>query len=138
MTIQFDTQSMRFHRVRLVEPFNCWADGISYGRSVDYRATRGTVADVSGAYNNVYRSRKHTGPRTSLIIVPPDGKMPAVTQEVQNRRKVWRGHELMLLQASAACKDHEAVCAGGEYLPPSPRFHDARIPFICASPALRS
>jgi hypothetical protein len=30
----------------------------------------------------------------------------------------------MLLQASAACKDHEAVCAGGEYLPPSPRFHD--------------
>jgi hypothetical protein len=90
----------------------------------DFRATKGTVADVSGAYSDVYRSRKHTGSRTSLIVDPPDGKMPAVTPEVEQRRKAWREYELMLLQASQACKDGEAVCRGGKYLPPSPRFHD--------------
>jgi hypothetical protein len=90
----------------------------------DFRAKRGTVADVSGAYNDVYRTRKHTGPRTSLIVDPPDGKMPPFTQEVQNERKTFREYELMLFQASEACKDHERVCAGGQYLPPSPHFHD--------------
>jgi hypothetical protein len=90
----------------------------------DFRATKGTVADVSGAYSEVFRTRKRTGPRTSLIIDPPNGKMPPFTPEVQKRRQAWREYELMLLQASQACKDGEAVCRGGNYAPPSPRFHD--------------
>src|SRR5262245_34845210 len=32
----------------------------------DYRAERGTVNDVAGAYNAVYHARKPTGKRTSL------------------------------------------------------------------------
>src|SRR5262245_14008226 len=49
----------------------------------DFRATKGTVADVSGAYSEVFRTRKRTGPRTSLIVDPPNGRMPPVTPEVQ-------------------------------------------------------
>lgn len=90
----------------------------------DFRATKGTVADVSGAYSEVFRTRKRTGPRTSLIVDPPNGKMPPVTPDVQKRRQALREYELMLLQASQACKDGENVCRGGKYAPPSPRFHD--------------
>jgi hypothetical protein len=90
----------------------------------DFRATRGTVADVSGAYSEVFRTRKRTGPRTSLIIDPSDGRLPSLTPDVQKKRQMWREYELMLLQASQACKDGENVCRGGKYGPPSPRFHD--------------
>jgi hypothetical protein len=40
------------------------------------RAERGTERDVSGSYNNVFVSFKKTGPRTSLIVDPPNGRLP--------------------------------------------------------------
>src|SRR5262249_29952454 len=90
----------------------------------DFRATRGTVADVSGAYSEVFRTRKRTGPRTSLIVDPPDGKMPALTPQAEKDRQLLREYDLVLLQASDACKNHEAICRGGQYGPPSLKFHD--------------
>src|SRR5262249_34503904 len=37
------------------------------------RAERGTVADVAGAYNDVFTPKKRTGLRTSRIVDPPNG-----------------------------------------------------------------
>ncbi len=51
----------------------------------DKRAPRGTEQDVSGAYNSVFLMRKHTGRRTSLIVDPPDGRIPPLTTEATKR-----------------------------------------------------
>lgn len=54
------------------------------------RADRGSVADVEGAYNDVFTGRGTKvvrTKRTSLIIDPPDGKIP-FTPEGQKRRPV--------------------------------------------------
>jgi hypothetical protein len=48
------------------------AKGINPGRNM--RASGAT--DVSGAYNAVFNSVLRTGKRTSLVIDPPDGKIP--------------------------------------------------------------
>src|SRR5580765_7953531 len=51
------------------------------------RAERGTERDVAGAYDSaVFLMRRHTGRRTSLIVDPPNGRIPPVTPEVQKRR----------------------------------------------------
>lgn len=86
---------------------------------------KGTVNDLQGAYNDFYRLRKHTGRRTSLIVDPPDGKMPAYAPEALKRQAAMREFELALLQASPACKNQEPSCAGGKYGPPSPRYLEA-------------
>ena len=52
------------------------------------RGGTGTVADVEGAYNDVFTGRgtKVVGTkRTSLIVDPPDGKIPARTPEGEKR-----------------------------------------------------
>jgi hypothetical protein len=95
----------------------------------DYRAERGTENDVAGAYNAVYHLRTKTGRRTSLIVDPPDGRMPPYTAQVKERRVAWREYDLALLQATKACKNQEASCAGGKYGPPSPRFFGGIAPF---------
>jgi len=84
-------------------------------------AQRGTVQDVAGAYNSVFTTTKHTGRRTSLIVDPPDGRMPPLTPEGQKRRSEMRAFELALLQATEICKNKLPECAGGTYGPPSPR-----------------
>ncbi len=48
--------------------------GIDPGRN----ARSSGVQDVSGAYNAVFNSILRTGKRTSMIIDPPDGKIPAL------------------------------------------------------------
>src|SRR6202043_2565219 len=45
------------------------------------RAERGTVADVAGAYNDVFTPKKRTGLRTSRIVDPPNGRLPSMTPE---------------------------------------------------------
>src|SRR6185503_15409533 len=47
------------------------------------RAERGTIADVAGAYNDVFTPKKRTGARTSRIVDPPNGRLPALTPEAQ-------------------------------------------------------
>ncbi len=85
------------------------------------RAGPGTERDVRGAYNAVFQSVRPTGPRTSLIVDPPDGRIPSLTPEAQERRAVQREFSLALLQSTATCRNQEPACAGWQYGPPSSR-----------------
>ena len=58
----------------------------SLGRN--FRPEAGTVADVEGAYNDAFTGRGDTviwTRRTSLIVAPPDGRIPPLTAEAQAR-----------------------------------------------------
>jgi len=89
----------------------------------DPRQARGSAADVGGAYNTQFLTIKHTGPRTSMIVDPPDGRIPPLTPEAQRAAAADRDYRLALLQSTDACKNKEPACAGGKYDPtPSPRF----------------
>jgi hypothetical protein len=91
----------------------------------DRRAERGTERDVSGSYNNVFVSFKRTGARTSLIVDPPNGRIPPLTPEAQKLAGAEREFRLALLQSTETCKNKEAACSGGTYDPTrSPRFAD--------------
>jgi len=79
------------------------------------RSVRGTEQDVAGAYNAVFTSRRPTGRRTSLIVDPPDGRIPPVTPEVQQRREHVRAWALALLEATDTCKNKMPGCEGGKY-----------------------
>ena len=89
----------------------------------DKRGERGTEADVSQAYNfAVFLSTKHTGARTSLIVDPPNGRIPPLTLEAQKAVAADREFQLALLQATETCKTKAVECNGGKYDPmPSPR-----------------
>src|SRR2546423_1379670 len=89
------------------------------------RAERGSVADVAGAYNDVFTPKKRTGARTSRIVDPPNGRLPPVTAEAQKSAAAEREFRLALLQATETCKKNELPCRGGKYDPtPSPRYAD--------------
>ena len=88
----------------------------------DQRVTQGSERDVAGAYNAVFQSIKHTGKRTSLVVDPPDGRIPPVTPEAKKRTDQDREFRLALLQPTATCKNQEAACAGGKYGPVSPKI----------------
>src|SRR5207249_4422177 len=67
----------------------------------DKRGERGTERDVAGAYDSqVFLTRRHTGRRTSLIVDPPNGKLPPFTPEVQQRNRELREFELAHLEAT--------------------------------------
>jgi hypothetical protein len=89
-------------------------------------AERGTEFDVARAYNHaVFLSNKHVGARTSLIVDPPDGRIPRLTAEGQKTAAADREFRLALLQATETCKSKSARCRGGKYDPtPSPRRAD--------------
>jgi hypothetical protein len=89
----------------------------------DRRVERGTELDVAGAYNAVFTSMKRTGARTSLIVDPPNGRLPSLTPEAQKLAAAEREFRLALLQATETCKTKSVACNGGKYDPtPSPRF----------------
>lgn len=56
------------------------------------RAELGTDRDVGGAYNAVFNSVLKTGRRTSLVVDPPDGKIPPLTPEAQKRVDMERAY----------------------------------------------
>jgi hypothetical protein len=85
------------------------------------RQEKGTERDVAGAYNAVFMSVRPTGRRTSLIVDPPDGRIPPLTAEVQKKIDAEREYRLALLQATTTCKNQDPGCRGGKYGPPSPR-----------------
>jgi hypothetical protein len=88
----------------------------------DKRVERGTELDVAGAYNSVFMSLKHTGKRTSMIVDPPDGRIPPRTPEAQKIAAADREFRLALLQSTDTCKNQSVACAGGKYDPtPSQR-----------------
>jgi hypothetical protein len=91
----------------------------------DKRAERGTIADVAGAYNAVFNNPKKTGSRTSLIVDPPDGRLPPETAEYRKIAAADRAFRLALIQSTDACKSKTRACAGGTYDPEiSPRFKE--------------
>ncbi len=88
----------------------------------DRRVERGTELDVAGAYNAVFMSKKHTGARTSLIVDPPDGRIPPLTPQARKIAAADRDFRLALLQATETCKVKSVACSGGKYDPtPSPQ-----------------
>ena len=95
--------------------------GAMLGR--DRRAERGTLADVAGAYNDVFTPKKRTGGRTSRIVDPPNGRLPPLTPQAQKNAAAEREFRVELLQATETCKNKELPCSGGKYDPtPSPRY----------------
>ena len=89
----------------------------------DKRVERGTELDVAGAYNAVFNTVRKTGRRTSLIVDPPNGRIPELAPEAQKRAADDRAFRLALLQSTDTCKKKMPGCAGGKYDPtPSPRF----------------
>jgi len=89
----------------------------------DRRSERGTEADVAGAYNAVFTPMKRTGTRTSRVVDPPNGRIPALTPEAQKLAAAEREFRVALLQSTGTCKNKEPACNGGKYDPAqSPRF----------------
>ena len=85
------------------------------------RAEVGTRQDVAGAYNAVFTSAKPAGRRTSLVVDPPNGRIPALTAQAQERNRINREFALALLQNTDTCKNKATACNGWQYGPPSPR-----------------
>jgi hypothetical protein len=92
------------------------------------RGERGTEADVAGAYNDVFTPKKRTGLRTSRIVDPPNGRMPATMPEAQKAAAAERDFRLALLQATSTCKNKEPDCAGGKYDPAPSQLFEAVPP----------
>jgi hypothetical protein len=89
----------------------------------DKRVERGTELDVAGAYNALFMSQKRTGARTSMIVDPPNGRVPALTPQAQKVAAADREFRLALLHATETCKTKSVACGGGKYDPtPSPRL----------------
>ena len=66
-----------------------------------------------------------TGKRTSLIVDPPDGRIPALTRGGDEAKRSWSAStRLALLQPTETCKNKDAACAGGKYGPVSPRRNE--------------
>src|SRR5450631_3302569 len=101
----------------------------------DKRVQRGTELDVAGAYNGLFQSYKHVGIRTSMIVDPPNGRIPLMTPEAQKIAATDRQFRLALLQATETCKVKSVACSGGKYDPtpsprlaePPPRYNTARM-----------
>ena len=100
----------------------------------DRRLERGSERDVSGAYNTVFLSLKHIGKRTSLIIDPPNGRIPPPTPAAQMAAAADRQFRLALIQSTDTCKDKSPRCAGGKYDPtPSPRRAEAPPRYLASN-----
>ena len=65
----------------------------------EHRAERGTEQDVAGAYNAVFESHRRTGRRTSLVVDPPDGRVPALTETAAARVDKERKYQANPLKA---------------------------------------
>lgn len=87
----------------------------------DLRGPRGSPQDVSGAYNAVYTSVKPAGPRTSLVVAPPNGRIPALTPAARREDEVRREWRVMLMRNTPTCEQNAPGCEGGQYGPVSPR-----------------
>jgi hypothetical protein len=95
------------------------------GESDESRRARGTERDVNTEFTQApYTVHLPVGRRTSLIVDPPDGRIPPETPEAKQARNALRQFQLALLQPTASCKDNHPGCAGGRYGPVSPRRNE--------------
>ncbi len=101
--------------------------------STEERRARGTERDVNSEFTQEpFTIHLPVGNRTSLIVDPPDGRIPRLTPEAQRARDAFRQFQLALLQPTEACRDHHPGCAGGKYGPVSPRRNEAPPSYIGA------
>jgi len=108
------------------------ADIISRDSTEDRRA-RGTERDVNTEFSQApFTVHLPVGRRTSLIVDPPDGRIPRLTPEAQKARATLRAFQLALLQPTAACKEKQPGCAGGTYGPVSPRRNETAPSYVGA------
>jgi hypothetical protein len=99
--------------------------GILSRDSTEDRRAPGTERDVNSEFSQApFTLHLPVGRRTSLIVDPPDGKIPPLTPEAQKARGALRQFQLALLQPTAACKERHPGCAGGAYGPVSPRRNE--------------
>jgi hypothetical protein len=96
---------------------------------------RATERELAGAYNlAAFTSSKHTGARTSLIVDPPNGRIPPLIAEAQKAAAADREFRLALLQSTETCKNRLAQCSGGKYDPtPSPRRAEPPPRYLAAN-----
>lgn len=73
-------------------------------------------------YSGLYTSVKPTARRTSLVVEPANGRIPALTPQAQERNRLEREFRMALLQNTATCKQKLEGCNGWSYGPPSPRL----------------
>jgi hypothetical protein len=97
-------------------------------RGRDDRGGRGSELDVAGAYNAVWGGRKRTGARTSLIVDPPDGRIPRLTPDAEKIAAGDRDFRLVLMRATQTCKLQLPGCAGGKYDPTPPTSRRDELP----------
>ena len=94
--------------------------------STDQRRAPGTERDVNSEFSQeAFTVHLPVGRRTSLIVDPPDGRIPPLTPEARKARDAYRAFQLALLQPTAPCKDKHPGCAGGTYGPVSPKRNEA-------------
>ena len=67
---------------------------------------------------------KPTGPRTSLVVDPPNGRIPALTTEAKQDDEIQREWRVALMQNTPTCEQQARACEGGEYGPISSRRFD--------------
>ncbi len=93
-----------------------------------------TERDINGAYNAaVFFTTKATGARTSKIVDPPNGRLPALTPEAQKVAAADRDYRLALIRSTDTCKKNLPGCAGGKYDPTtSPRRAEAPPRYVTA------
>ena len=99
-------------------------DQARMGAGNQQRGPAGTPQDVSGAYNAVYTSVKPAGPRTSLVVDPPNGRIPALTAAATRKEEVQREWRVALMRNTPTCEQGARGCEGGQYGPPSRRRFD--------------
>jgi len=93
--------------------------------TTESRRARGTERDVNEEFSQTaWTTRLPVGKRTSLIVDPPDGRMPPLTPEAQKARDIRREFQLALMQATEACRKRMRSCAGGTYRPMSARRNE--------------
>src|SRR5436190_24131678 len=118
-TEEFDTPLQRPARYGSQESLNeAQRQELDQRRAAHYgadpRQERGSAADVGGAYSTAFLTIKRAGPRTSMIVDPPNGRVPPQTPEAQRAAAADRQFFLALMQSTDACKNKEAVCVGGK------------------------
>jgi hypothetical protein len=93
--------------------------------STETRRAPGTERDVNTEFAQApFTVHLPVGRRTSLIVDPPDGRIPQLTPQAKKARDTLREFQLALLQPTASCKDQHPGCAGGKYGPVSPRRNE--------------
>jgi len=101
-------------------------------------APRGTLEDLTGAYDTTFEAdpiatSRPIGPRTSLIVDPPDGRIPPLTPAVQKRMREMREFMLALMQSVDACRrSQDIACFGVTPGPVSPRRNEPPPHYLAA------